>query len=112
MMAPIAATCFENDLVRTGGRFAPSPQPAEKRNRRLLAETLMEEPKEPIFEAEEQKGALFKAILSLQRVRVSAYLSIIDCCARNCLRGRRQKILKKLNRRYHTQLDIRSIIAN
>ena len=72
----------------------------------------MEEPKEPIFEAEEQKGALFKAILSLQRVRVSAYLSIIDCCARNCLRGRRQKILKKLNRRYHTQLDIRSIIAN
>ena len=53
VMAPIAATCFENDLVRTGGRFAPTPTPAERRNRRLLAETLMKKPKEPIFEAEE-----------------------------------------------------------
>lgn len=59
VMGPIAAIFFENDLVMTGGRFAPSPNHAERRNRRLLAETLMTRPAEPIFEAEEQKGAMF-----------------------------------------------------
>ena len=100
LMNPIAATFFENSILGCN-LFAQHLSQDQKQKRRKLAQSLKGEQIDAAILTEPSNMETFlDAVKSLQPVSLSVCQSVIDCICRGLKRQRRQKAVRRLEKRY------------
>ena len=67
---------------------------------------------EPILALESNMETLVRSVISLKKLKLSLWISLLDCLCRGKKKRRRQKAVMNLSKRYSEQLDVRRIISN